>query len=263
MPAEIKVFTQQNLQGNRVVNVGAPVDNTDVATKASAQAQADAAKSAAEATATSLASAAQAAAISAAAADATTKANAAVSTANAYTDTQVLAANATVLSSANTYTDGKITALINGAPTALDTLNELATALGNNESAVTALTNSIATVSGNLATETTNRTNADTALQTSITGIDGRLTTAESQISSLSGSMTAFFEGTATGAGTLTSNGYEYTINHALNKTKIIVQVYEGNDVVDVAIKKVDSNNVKIITGSALGSTTLTVVVIG
>jgi hypothetical protein len=170
MPAEIKVFTQQNLQGNKIVNVGAPVADTDVATKASAQAQADAAKNAAEATAASLASAAQTAAIAAAATDATTKANAAVTTANAYTDAQVLAANATVLASANEYTDAAITSLINGAPEALDTLNELASALGDNEDAVAALVSSIATVSGDLATETTNRTTADSALQGSIDG---------------------------------------------------------------------------------------------
>lgn len=76
MPAEIKIFTKQNLQGNVISNVGAPVLDTDVATKGSAQAQADAAKTAAEATAAALATAAQAAAIEAAATDATTKANA-------------------------------------------------------------------------------------------------------------------------------------------------------------------------------------------
>jgi hypothetical protein len=263
MAAEIKVFTQQNLQGNKIVNVGAPVDNTDVATKGSAQAQATAAQTAAEATAASLASAAQAAAIAAAATDAATKANAAVTTANAYTDAQVLAANATVLASANQYTDDAITSLINGAPQALDTLNELASALGDNEDAVAALVSSIATVSGDLATETTNRTTADSALQGSIDGLDFRLDTVESQITTLSGGMTAIFEGTVTGAGTLTAEGYEYSLTHALNKAKILVQVFEGNDVVNVFIRKVNNNSLKIITGAALSTTTLTVVVIG
>ena len=263
MPAEIKIFTKQNLQGNVISNVGAPVADTDVATKGSAQAQATAAQTAAEATAASLASAAQAAAIAAAATDAATKANAAVTTANAYTDAQVLAANATVLASANQYTDDAITSLINGAPAALDTLNELATALGDNEDAVATLVSSIATVSGDLATETTNRTTADTALSTSITGLGTRVTTVETQITTLSGGMTAIFEGTVTGEGVLTAEGYEYSLTHALNKAKILVQVYEGNDVVNVFIRKVNDNSLKIITGAALSTTVLTVVVIG
>ena len=263
IPAEIKVFTQQNLQGNKIVNVGTPSDNTDAATKASAQAQADAAKAAAEATATSLASAAQAAAIAAAATDATTKANAAVTTANAYTDTQILSAGTTNLNAAKAYTDTKISDLIGGAGAAYDTLKELETALTNDASAIAALTTSIGTVSTNLATETTNRTTADTALSTSITGLGTRVTAVETQITSLSGGMTAIFEGTVTGAGVLTSEGYEYSLSHSLNKSKTIVQVYEGNDVVDVFIRKVDNNNLKIITGSALGGTSLKVVVIG
>jgi hypothetical protein len=263
MAAEIKIFTKQNLQGNLITNVGTPVANTDAATKASAQAQADAAKTAAEATAASLATAAQAAAIAAAATDATTKANAALASANAYTDAQVLAANATVLDAAKAYTDAEITELLNAAPEALDTLGELATALGNNEDAVTALTTSIASVANNLALETTNRTNADTALQSSIDGLDGRLDTAEATLATLSGGMTAIFQGNVTGAGSLTADGYEYLLNHALNKSKILVQVYEGNDVVDVFIRKVNNNELKIITGAALGTTVLTVVVIG
>jgi hypothetical protein len=233
MPAEIKVFTQQNLQGNKIVNVGAPVADNDVATKASA------------------------------AADATTKADAALVSANGYTDAQVLAANETVLDAAKAYTDAEITELIGGAPSALDTLNELATALENEQDAVAALVTQISGVETNLATETTNRTNADTTLQGLIDGLDSRLDTAESTLTSLSGGMTAIFEGTATGAGSPTADGFEYTINHALNKSKILVQVFEGNDVVDVFVRKIDNNNLKIITGAALGGTSLKVVVIG
>ena len=218
--AEKKIFTALNLQANAIKNVKAPVDDNDVATKASAQLQAttakteavsaaatdattkaNAAQTAAEATAASLASAAQAAAISAAASDATTKAAGAVTT-------------------ANTYTDGKITALVNNAPAALDTLNELALALGSDASFSTTVTNSIA---------------SKTSKQVVV----------------------------ITGAGLSTSEGFEYSVAHNLNKAAIVAQVFEGNDAVDVFIRKVDSNTLKVITGAALGSTELSVVVVG
>lgn len=185
MPAEIKVFTQQNLQGNKITNVGAPVDNSDVATKASAQAQANAA---------------QAAAVATAAADATSKAN-------------------TALASAKTYTDGEITKLINSAPSTLDTLGEIAAALSTSG----AVGSILATV----------------AAKTNIATVD------------------------ISGAGTSTAEGFEYLVNHALNKANILVQAYEGNDQVNVFVRKVDNNSLKIITGASLGSTTLSVVVVG
>ena len=54
--------------------------------------------------------------------------------------------------SANTYTDTKVANLVASAPAALDTLNELATALGNDASFATTVTNSLA---GKVATTTT------------------------------------------------------------------------------------------------------------
>lgn len=239
MPASKKIFHAQDLQGNRIKNVGAPSDNTDVATKASAQAQADAAKLAAEATASSLASAAQAAAISAAATDATSKASAAQSAAisAAATDAtskasaaqaaaiSVAATDATskassALTSANTYTDGKITALVGTAPATLDTLQEIAAAISSGETATGAIVTSLAT-------------------KTTLVKVD------------------------ITGSGTSGADGVEYTVSHNLNKANVLVQAFEGNDQVDVFIRKVDNDSLKIITGSALGGTTLSVVVVG
>ena len=49
------------------------------------------------------------------------------------------------LASAKTYADGKITALLNGAPGALDTLKELADALGNDANFAATITNKLAT----------------------------------------------------------------------------------------------------------------------
>ncbi len=102
---------------------------------ADATSKADAAQAAAEATAaganTSLQTAmetyadtAEADAISTAAADATSKANAAVVTANGYTDTQVAA-------------------LVDSAPGTLDTLNELAAALGDDANYAASVTSAI------------------------------------------------------------------------------------------------------------------------
>lgn len=199
--AEKKIFTALNLQGNKIANVGAPVNDTDVATKASAQAQATAAQAAAEATATTLATTAKTEAITAAATDATTKAN-------------------TALSSAKTYTDSEITKLINGAPDLLNTLDELALALGDDANFATNVANSIAAKTGKAVV-------------------------------------------TITGTGTTGADGVEYNVFHNLGKAAIVAQAFDGNDSVDVFIRKVDNNNLKVITGSALNATELSIVVIG
>lgn len=133
---------------------------TDATTKANAAEAA--AISAAAADATTKANAAQAAAISAAAADATTKANAAEAAAIAYADAldtddvaegtsnlYFTAARAqaalsglydpagsasTAETNAKAYADTKVANLVDGAPGLLDTLNELAAALGDDPS---------------------------------------------------------------------------------------------------------------------------------
>lgn len=267
MAAKKAIYSILDLKGNVIQNVGTPSADTDAATKASAAAQAATAKSEA---------------ISAAATDAQTKADAA-------------------LASANTYTDGKITALVDGAPTALNTLNELAVALQNEESATAALVLQIDGVADDLATETTNRVNADNALDGRLDAVEGDIGTLQTDVGGLStdvgtlqtdvgtlqtdvsglqtdvgglqtdvgnintslSSKLSIATGSATGSGTSTAEGYEYTIAHNLNKANVIVQVYDGNDVVDVVIRKVNNNSLKLITGSALNATTLSVVVAG
>jgi len=138
----------------------------DATTKANA-AQA-AAEATASADATSKANAAQAAAIAAAAADATTKANAAqaaaeatasadattkanaaqsaaVATASADATSKANAAQAAAISSSNTYTDGKVADLVDAAPDLLNTLNELAAAIGDDANFATTLSTSVGT----------------------------------------------------------------------------------------------------------------------
>lgn len=89
-----------------------------------------------------------------------------------YVDTQ----DSSKLQAAKDYADQKISALINGAPAMLDTLKEIADQLANDESAVTALTTTVASnlteaksyADGKVATEKSERESADNAL-------DGRL----------------------------------------------------------------------------------------
>jgi hypothetical protein len=127
---------------------------------ADATSKANAAKSAAEATAaadaTSKANAAQSAAISAAATDATTKANNAATAANSYTDTAIstevsnrnsaiTSAISTEVSNRNTAITNAVAAVVDAAPAALDTLNELAAALADSPDTVSNLTTLVGT----------------------------------------------------------------------------------------------------------------------
>jgi hypothetical protein len=82
-------------------------------------------------------------------------------------------------------------------------------------------------------------------------------------ITTLIGTKASIATGSVTGPGTSTADGYEYTVTHSLGKANVLVQVYDGNDVVEVFVRKVNNNSLKIITGAALGSTSLSVVVVG
>ena len=80
-------------------------------------------------------------------------------------DTQIkadfAAGDVAAIASANAYADTKIAEVLGGAPELLDTLNELATAIGDDANFITTLTTSIGA-------ETTARGAADTVLQTAI-----------------------------------------------------------------------------------------------
>ena len=91
-------------------------------------------------------------AISTASADATSKANAAETAAKAYTDTRETAITSAYQSyadqaeaDAKTYADAAVSALIDGAPELLDTLNELAAAIADDENFATTVVSDIAT----------------------------------------------------------------------------------------------------------------------
>jgi hypothetical protein len=78
------------------------------------------------------------------------------------------AAVSTCLVSANAYADQKITDLVNGAPQILDTLKELADALGNDGNFAVTIANNIATVSTALVNEVTRAESVELALSQSI-----------------------------------------------------------------------------------------------
>ena len=115
-----------------------------VAAEAALRVSGDAASvSTAASDATSKANAAQSAAITAAATDATTKANAAQAAAEATAAGALSTAISTEVSNRNTAISTAVSGLVDGAPALLDTLNELALALGDSPDTITNLTTSI------------------------------------------------------------------------------------------------------------------------
>jgi hypothetical protein len=155
--------SKANAAQSAAITAAATDATTKVAAEAALRVSGDAASvSTAAADATTKADAAQAAAIAAAATDATTKANAAKSgaEATAAADATTKAANAkseaisaaasdattkanAALTSAQGYTDTAVSNLVNGAPELLNTLDELAQALGDAPDTITNLTTSI------------------------------------------------------------------------------------------------------------------------
>jgi small-conductance mechanosensitive channel len=116
---------------------------TDATTKAN-NAQ-SAAEATASADATSKANAAQAAAEATASADATSKANAAEAAAIAAAALDATSKANAAEAAANLYTDGAVSALVDSAPELLNTLNELAAALGDSPDTITNLTTLVGT----------------------------------------------------------------------------------------------------------------------
>jgi hypothetical protein len=116
---------------------------SDATTKANA-AQA-AAEATASADATTKANAAQAAAEATASADATAKANAAQAAAEATASADATTKANAALASAEDYTDTAVANLVDSAPELLNTLNELAAALGDSPDTISNLTTLVGT----------------------------------------------------------------------------------------------------------------------
>jgi hypothetical protein len=165
------------------------VDTNVIATKTFATDEANAAQAAAEQTAandaTTKANNAQSNAEQTAAADATNKANQALSDAEDYADAKINDASSDsdkswsayktsteiglAESRANEYADDAVAALVNGAPELLDTLQELAAAIGDDESFATTVAGLVAEKQNNL-TEGANIDITDDVI--SVVGLD-------------------------------------------------------------------------------------------
>lgn len=78
------------------------------------------------------------------------------------------AGDAATLASASAYADQKIADLVNSAPATLDTLKEIADALGNDANLAATLMGEIGNLQTQITTETTNRTSADGVLDAKI-----------------------------------------------------------------------------------------------
>ena len=149
-----------------------------------------------------------AATLSAAAADATSKANAAEA-------------------NANTYTDGKITALVNGADAALDTLKEIGDALAADDTAIAGIITTLGTKQDKSSLISDVRAGVKYAASYSVTG------------------------------------EFAQVVAHNLGTANVTVQVFEGGYAVECGIQVVDANSVKVSGNAGATPITLDVVVAG
>ena len=79
----------------------------------------------------------------------------------------------------NTYIDDRISGVIDMAPAALDTLNELAAALGDDENFASSLITTLGNLSGNLSTDLSNASGVlDTRITNEVSGLNSSLATA-------------------------------------------------------------------------------------
>lgn len=92
---------------------------------------------------------------------------------------QGIVATESQVQDARDYTDIQIAALIDSAPGYLNTLNELAAAIGDDPDFAASLTTAIANVQTNLTQEISDRQAADAVLTGSVNSLDARLLTAE------------------------------------------------------------------------------------
>ncbi|CAB4241490.1 Intramolecular chaperone auto-processing domain containing protein [uncultured Caudovirales phage] len=199
--------------------------DTTVATETARAQAAEATNAASITTETTRAQAAEATNATAIATEATTRATNDASTlasAKSYADSGIATevnnrntAIATSLATAKTYTDTSVAALVASAPAALDTLNELATALGNDASfatsTATALGNRLRVDVASQALSTTQKANAVTNLGLSTVASSGSyadlsnkptIATATSGLTNDSGFITTAGARTAVSAGT-------------------------------------------------------------
>lgn len=108
------------------------------------------------------------------------------------------AGDVSTLNSAKSYTDQKITDLVNGAPQLLDTLKELADAIGNDENFAVSVANQVAAVQAALNAEIARAQGEENALKSRMTtaegdidALEGRMSTAEGDIDAVEARMSS------------------------------------------------------------------------
>ena len=99
-------------------------------------------------------------------------------------ETARIAQDAATLASANSYTDTEVAALVNSAPGILDTLKELADAIGSDANFATTVANQIAGVQAEVDAEEVRAAAAEVVLQDNIDDEETRATAAEAAIAS-------------------------------------------------------------------------------
>jgi hypothetical protein len=222
------------------------VSSLDLSLKAYAdQAEADAITTAA-ADATSKANAAKTAAEATASADATSKANAAqaaaeltASNANSTLYTTVTGdistAKAQAISAAEGYTDSAVSALVNGAPELLNTLDELAQALGDAPDTITNLTTLVGTKAATSYVDS-EISDLDTAAQGYASAAQTAAeATASADATSKANAAQSAAEATASADATTKANAAEAASNLATDG-KITQEVADRNSAISTAI---------------------------
>ena len=111
-----------------------------------------------------------------------------ITTNKTISDTLGTYANATFATSS--YVDAEVAGIVNSAPATLDTLSELAAALGNDANLSVTLTNSIGTVSANAATNATNLDTLGTYANTTF-ATDTNLNVVQDNVATNTSSITA------------------------------------------------------------------------
>ena len=102
-----------------------------------------------------------------------------------------VAGDAATLSSAQSYADQKIAALVNSAPAVLDTLKELSDAIGGDQNFAATVAGQVGAVAANLATESSRAQAAEASLSSAISAEQSRAQAAEAlKLAKAGGTMT-------------------------------------------------------------------------